>query len=394
MYAPLKKSTIWSTGLAIFSMFFGAGNIVFPLAIGLAAQDQTLWATCGMLLTAVLVPLAGVLAMLLFNGDYNAFFGRIGKWPGYFLILAIMGIIGPFGGIPRCIAISYATLEAFGLSRIPGMSLALFAALSCLVIFLVTFRQNRVLKILGYGLTPLLLISLGVIIVKSLLSPETASHSISTRWQTFSNGFLVGYNTLDLLASFFFSSGVLLCLKNNLPSEGVENKRLTQIAVWGSAIAATLLALVYTSFSFIAAKHAGALQGIASHKLLGQLTYMHLGPYAGIIAGLVAAFACLTTEIALALTLSEFVQKRLLKERVSYKSALIIVLGLSFLVATLHFEGISAFLVPIIEIFYPALIVLTLVNIAHKMFNFKPVKPIFYTAAAISSFLFFYLRSS
>src|SRR5262245_48888774 len=107
-----RKSSVWSTGLAMFSMFFGAGNIVFPLALGQFTQDKTFFGISGLLLTAVLVPLMGLIAMLLFEGDYRTFFQRIGKLPGFFLAVLILGLIGPFGAVPRCITMSFSTLSA------------------------------------------------------------------------------------------------------------------------------------------------------------------------------------------------------------------------------------------------------------------------------------------
>src|ERR1700730_16757905 len=108
-----NKSNTLATGLAMFSMFFGAGNIVFPLALGQIAQDKNFYAILGMLITAVGVPFLGLIAMTLFDGDYKRFFGRIGKVPGFIVAACIMGLIGPFGAIPRCIALSYSTAKMF-----------------------------------------------------------------------------------------------------------------------------------------------------------------------------------------------------------------------------------------------------------------------------------------
>src|SRR5947209_4364111 len=123
-----KKSNTWATGLAMFSMFFGAGNVVFPLALGQFAKDQNIYAILGLLITAVGVPFLGLLAMTLFNGNYTHFFERIGKVPGFLVALGIMGLIGPFGAIPRCIALSYSTIRMY----MPDTSLVLFSLVSCI----------------------------------------------------------------------------------------------------------------------------------------------------------------------------------------------------------------------------------------------------------------------
>src|SRR5689334_1839885 len=94
------RSTSLLAGLAMFKMFFGAGNIVFSLAIGQFAKDMNIWALLGFLITAVVIPFIGVIAISLFKGDYRSFFERVGKVPGFFITLFILGMIGPFGAIP------------------------------------------------------------------------------------------------------------------------------------------------------------------------------------------------------------------------------------------------------------------------------------------------------
>lgn len=377
-----RKSTVWSTGLAMFAMFFGAGNIVFPLALGQFTQDKNVFGILGLVITAILVPLIGLLAMLLFEGDYTSFFKRIGKFPGFLVTVLILGVIGPLGGIPRCIAISYSTLDAFGLGTIKGVNLPVFSLISCLLIYLFTYRPNKILALLGYVLTPILLLSLAMIVFKGIFTMPSANPSEYSGWQTFTQGLLDGYNTMDLLAAFFFSSVVLFGLRRGgnavreVPIQ--ENRQILTIAIVGSLIAAVLLACVYISFSYLAAGYSDDLREISSDQLLGTLAYKLLGPYAGMIAGVVVSFACLTTEIALTAVFAQFLRKTLLKEKISYPLALMITLLAAFLVSTLHFEGISAFLVPLLQVCYPALIILSLLNILHKTYGFKPVKSIFY----------------
>jgi len=381
-----SRRAVLPVGLAIFAMFFGAGNIVFPLALGQFTQDKTIYGILGLIITAVLVPLIGLLAMMLFTGDYAAFFRRIGKIPGFFVTVSILGLIGPFGGIPRCITISFSTLDAFGFQPIKWINLLIFSIFSCVLLFLFTYKPRRILALLGYLLTPLLLLSLALIVGKGLISmpaPDATSH---TRWAVFTQGFLDGYNTLDLLAAFFFSSVVLLCLKKNDGKESIlqEQKSMLIVAILGSLISATLLSLVYICFSFLAAGYSNVLVSVDSDQLLGTLAFQLLGPYAGLIATIAVCFACFTTEIALTAIFAGFLHKTLFKEKISYKAALFLTLSVSLLVSTLRFSGISAFLVPIVQVCYPALIVLSILNIFYKLYDFKPVKRFFYGTIVIT----------
>jgi LIVCS family branched-chain amino acid:cation transporter len=193
----------------MFSMFFGAGNVVFPLALGQHAQDHNIYAIMGLIITAVGVPFLGLIAMTLFDGNYRSFFNRLGHAPGFLIALIIMGLIGPFGALPRCIALSYSTINLYT----PQMSLIPFSLISCLVIYLFTFRKNNIIDVLGYVLTPFLLCSLLFIILKGFWEANELPVSSHQPYETFLVGLQEGYQTMDLLGAFFFCSVVLTCLK-------------------------------------------------------------------------------------------------------------------------------------------------------------------------------------
>lgn len=359
----IKKSNTLAAGLAMFSMFFGAGNVVFPLALGQIAQDKNFFAILGMLITAVGVPFAGLLAMTLYNGDYKRFFGRIGKVPGFLLAAGIMGLIGPFGAMPRCIALSYSTAKMF----LGGISLPMFSIAACLLILVFTFRRSNIINSLGYVLTPLLLGSLGVIIACGLINSPEASVTSHDSFNIFLKGLKDGYQTMDLLGAFFFSSVVIASLKKNIaPNADNYSKRLMISTLQATAIGAGLLALVYIGFSYVASFHGEALKGISSDELISVIAVHVLGPQAAVIACVAVSLACLTTAIALAVVFAEFVQKEISANTIGYAPALIATLIATFFVSTLNFTGIAAFLFPILQVCYPGLIVLCIVNIACK----------------------------
>lgn len=365
-----RKSTIIATGLAMFSMFFGAGNVVFPLALGQIAQEKNFFAILGMLLTAVCVPFIGLIGMTLFDGDYKAFFSRIGKVPGFLVAAAIMGLIGPFGAMPRCIALSYSTAKAF----LPNVSLPVFSLIACSVIFLFTFRRNSVLEILGYVLTPILLGSLAIIVMIGLWSTPEQAVTDHPSFSIFLKGVIDGYKTMDLLGAFFFSSVVILGLKNSLPSGETSQKNLILTTLKASLIGALLLALSYIGFSYVASFHSKALEAVPSNELISMISVHTLGPYASIIACIAVAFACLTTAIALATVFAKFLSEDIFLTKVGYLPSLVVTLVLTYFVSTLNFTGIASYLEPILMICYPALILLTVLNILYKLYGFKVIK--------------------
>jgi branched-chain amino acid:cation transporter, LIVCS family len=358
-----RSSPVFSTGLAMFSMFFGAGNVIFPLVVGQIAGDQTPYALLGLLLTAVGVPFLGLIAILLFKGNYQEFFARCGKVPGFLLMAAIMLMIGPFGALPRCIALSYSTLKLSW----PFLSFGFFSVAASIVIFLCTFKKSQTIKLLGYFLTPFLLLSLAVIVVIGLWKGGASTQSSFTAFQSFWLGFKEGYNTMDLLASFFFSAIIYNSLKEDSRNANLRDDRaLFILSLKASCIGGALLSLIYMGFSLVAAWHAPHLTVSNQGELLGALTLKILGPYAGLVASATIAFACLTTAIALTTVFAEFLQKVLWRD-LSYAQALVITLILGYVVSLLEFTGIVALLTPFLQIVYPALIVFTIFNIAFKL---------------------------
>lgn len=376
-----------TTGLAMFSMFFGAGNVVFPLALGQYAQDHNTYAILGLLITAVAMPFAGLIAMTLFDGDYREFFGRIGKVPGFILALFIMGLIGPFGALPRCIALSYSTIKLY----IPDLPFQAFSIGSCVVIFFLTVRRARIIDILGNILTPVLLISLIIIIIKGIINSPEITHVDHSKWDIFLKGMNEGYQTMDLLGAFFFSSVVLACLKKDLPESNEQNYRaLMVMSLKASAIGAFLLSSIYIGFSFVAAFQSQSLIDIPKDQLAGILSINILGPYAGIIASAAVALACLTTAIALASVFAEFLHEDITDFKLPYSWSLLITLIIAYFVSTLNFTGIVKFLQPILQICYPALIVLSLLNILYKLYGVTIVKtPVFLVFIASLAAWFF-----
>lgn len=358
MFTFMRSKTFLS-GLAMFSMFFGAGNIIFPLAIGHFAQDKTFYAIIGLLLTGVLIPFTGLIAIILYDGNYHRFFKRIGSIPGFIVATLVISLLGPFGSTPRCIALAFSTMKML----IPDLSLTLFSAASCLIVFLLTIRRNKIIDILGRYLTPILLISLATIIVGGLMTPGASLPVEISNFNIFIHGLKEGYNTMDLLAAFFFSSIILANLKAAVKKEGASSQNLLMTAIKASGIGAGLLALTYIGFSFVASVHSTSLQIQGIDELLGAITLKIMGPYAGYFVCLTIAMACLTTAIALSSAFAGFLQTSICREKISYKQALFITLLTTFCISTLEFQGISAFLGPILELCYPALIGLTIVNI-------------------------------
>jgi branched-chain amino acid:cation transporter, LIVCS family len=343
-----------SLGFAMFAMFFGAGNVIFPLALGQYAGNRTFYSIIGLIVSAVVIPMTGLIAMILYQGNTRLFFGRIGKIPGFCLALLIVSLLGPFGSAPRCIAVSFSTFQ----NVFPGLSLPLFSAAICALIFLCTVKKRLILSLLGWVLTPLLLISLFTIIVLGLITAPSAPSVLIPKTQLFLHGLQEGYNTMDLLAAFFFSTTLLSNLKKQHASHSTFSK--------ATLIGALLLSATYVGFSAIAAFHSASLSFHSAEEILGALTMKIAGPYAGMLVCITISLACFTTAIALVSAFTDFFHKEVFREKLNYPATLFLALLVTFFVSIFKYTGISAFLTPVLQLIYPGLIILTLFNIWKK----------------------------
>ena len=156
--------TVLTAGFAMFCMFFGAGNLVFPLTIGTQSLDSSSFAMLGLAITGVIVPFLGLVGVILCGGNRDNFFACIGKIPAFLLIFVMLALLGPIGVVPRCIVVAYGAVSSF----MPQFSLTLFSFLFCLFLLLLVWKHDSVVPVIGRYLTPLLLIGIAVISVAGI----------------------------------------------------------------------------------------------------------------------------------------------------------------------------------------------------------------------------------
>jgi len=379
------KSIVLSTGLAMFSMFFGSGNLVFPLLVGQISQGHYAMAALGILLTGVLVPFLGILAMLLFNGNQNDFFARLGKPATFWFPLFALSIMGPFGVLARCITVAHGAFRLI----LPDTALWVFSIASCLILFFLTVKKNRIVQLLGSYLTPILVLSLAAIAFFALSSADTSLPQAvkGFAWSSLKEGLVQGYQTMDLLAAFFFSVFIIKHLAE-LKQEGETPAQSLRIFLKSSLVGAGLLAIVYCLLVLMGAMYAKELQVIPPQEMLGFIAQKTLGPLAAPIVCGTVILACLTTAIVLALLFADFLRKEVSKERLSPTLSLAVTLIITFLVSTLEFSGIGKFIGPILQISYPALIVLTVFSILQKLWGWKSVRAPTAIAFLLKFFMF------
>ena len=366
-----KNFLVFSVGFALFSMFFGSGNLVFPLVVGKESCGHFLYAALGIISTGVIVPFLGVLGMMLYEGDFKKFFHVLGNKGSFIFSLLALALMGPFGVLARCFTVAHGTLQMLT----PNLPLVVTSFVFCVFIYFVTVNKNKIIPALGSILTPILLLSIGAIAFFAFKEVSFGAMSSVVQdtglsgWGALKNGFVQGYQTMDLLAAFFFSTFVITHLKSSR-AEGDKSKHLS-IFLKSSFLGGGILSVVYLVLVTLGSLYAPILMQVNPQEMLGQIAMKTLGSMGAPCLCIAVVLACFTTAVVLASLFADFLHKEVLKEKVGHKISLISTLLIGLVISTFGFGGIAKYLGPLLEMTYPALIVMTVISISHKFWGIK-----------------------
>ncbi len=342
------KPSYLVVGLALFSMFFGSGNLIYPLMLGRDAGSAFLVSSVGFILSAVLIPCFGIIAIAFAEGSYEKIFARMFRENiSLALIFLILLSFIPFGAGPRCVVLAHASLKTF----MPMPPLWLFALFFLGIVGVLVNDRSHLLDILGRILTPLLLISVGIMVVSAFIhgeiDPPTASNG-----ELFMISLLEGYNTQDLMSSLFFSSSLIMLMRSSFPVK----KEMIITVLKGSLVGIILLTTLYVLLIAASSLHSDILIGHSGIDLVSILARHTLGPTFGLIAGMAVALACLTTAVALIMAFSQFLAAHVLVRKFSVMALPISLISV-FLTSLLEFEGIMSIISPLMKIIYPVILI-------------------------------------
>jgi len=358
----MTKRIVVTTGLALFAMFFGAGNIVFPLVLGAREGTHIGYAMVAFLIAAVGVPFLGLFATSLYKGDYWEFFGRLGKVPALLLSLFLIAVTGPLFSIPRTETVSYHSLLAF---LPPGLNNpVIFSLLYCSILFLLTYNQGKVIDIIGKYLSPVKLGTFIILILAGLLHTEAPLVNSEPLSSSIINGFVGGYGTMDLIGTFFYCTIIYRHLQTKMAAIGISSHRITiKLFLHSCIVGAIVLSFVYIGFMVIALNHASSLQGVDAAGIISAISKAILGNSGSFFVGLCVLLACITTATALTEVTTGFLYEHVVVKKIPRFCCLLATLSLIFMMSLLDFGGIMRLALPILEVLYPALIVYCILNI-------------------------------
>lgn len=356
-------------GSMLFGLFFGAGNLIFPIYLGQMAGQKVWIAAAGLLITGVGLPLLGVAAQGISRvSGLRELAGKVGPRYGLLFTCALYLTIGPLFAIPRCASVSFTVgLEPMGISG--STALAVFSFLFFAATLAFSLWPGKILTWVGRILTPIFLVFLGALMVTALLFPMGSVGAIEPQPVyadgAFFAGFLEGYNTMDALASLAFGIvviGVIRELGIKSPAAVAMN------TVRAGAAGCLLMGAIYLALAVIGAQSRGAYPLAANGgEVLALVARHYFGSAGGLILAATVTLACLKTAVGLITSCAETFNG--LFPRVSYRVFAVAFCVVSFLIANLGLDAVISCSLPVLMFLYPLAITLILLALFGNLFG-------------------------
>ena len=269
----------------LFGMFFGAGNLIFPVHLGQLAGRNVIPAMAGFIITAVGIPILGVAAIGNTHSDgLQSLANKVGKGYGYFFTCLLYLTIGPFFAIPRCATTSFTTGIApmLGGNVKESTALLIFSLLFFLLVLIFSLRPAKITVWIGKIINPLFLIFLAVLVFAALLNPSTAVSAVQPV-ESYENGalfsaFIEGYGTMDAIAGLAFGIVVIDIIR----SMGVtEDSAIAKDVLRSGILTGILMAVIYIATILMGAQSRGLFEiSERSQRLFGDGSKGNLCPSA------------------------------------------------------------------------------------------------------------------
>lgn len=391
----IKQRILVATTL--FGMFFGAGNLIFPVHLGQLAGANVIPAMVGFIIAAVGIPILGVAAIgNTHSSGLQELSSKVGKGYGYFFTCLLYLTIGPFFAIPRCATTSFTTgIEPMlGQNVSSSIALLIFSLIFFALVLFFSLRPAKITVWIGKIINPLFLIFLAVLVISALLNPGTAVSTVQPVAE-YENGalfsaFIEGYGTMDAIAGLAFGIVVIDIIR----SMGVtEDSAVAKDVLRSGVMTGILMAVIYIATILMGAQSRGLFEtsengGIA----LAQISRHYLGTAGSIVLALTITFACLKTSIGLVTSCSDTFE-RMFPNSLSYKTWACIFTVFSFVISNVGLSKIIDYSVPVLMFLYPLAITLIALALCGKIFDHDRVVYVSVTAFTCVAAVFDFLKT-
>lgn len=357
-------------GSLLFGMFFGAGNLIFPVHLGQLAGENTLSATIGFLLTGVGLPIIGVVASALSRSESLYEMAKpVSKTYGILFTCALYLTIGPLFAIPRTATVAFEVgLTAFVTEANLPLALFVFSLLFFAATLFYALRPGRILDWVGMYLTPAFVGLLSILIIATVVRPMgnqvnyPALGDYAT--QPLFTGIIDGYNTMDALASLAFA----IIIISNIEKLGVTDPKRKAIETLKSGIVCLVgMGVIYSALAYMGATSLGSVEsGANGGIILASVSKHYFGLFGQVLLAAIVLVACLKTAIGLITACGQMFSEMFPKS-LSYNQYAIAFTFVSFAIANFGLETIIQLSLPVLMFLYPLAIVLIILSLLNPV---------------------------
>ena len=370
-----KLTDIMICGFALFAIFFGAGNLIFPPYLGVISGNNWGIANIAFLLSDPLLPILGVIVTALLGGQATDLGKRVSKHFSIIIGAISIILIGPLFAVPRTGATTH---EIFVQSFVPTAPQWITSLIFFGLTLYIAIHSHTVIDAIGKYLTPILLIILLLVFIAAVVQPNVGFQT-TTSAGLFSQSFKEGYQTMDALGAALMAGVVI----SDLTRRGYTEKKEQHQMMFGVGIVSfILLALVYSSLTYAGATVSTVYDSTVQRPaLLIGLIEQLLGSFGKVAMGIAVSFACLTTSVGLITTCGHYFST-LTNGKLEYKKIVVVSVVLSFLLSLLGVDALLQLAVPVLSAIYPMVIALIFLSIFDRYIVYNWT----YTGAVVGAF--------
>ena len=355
-----KNKEILITGFALFSLFFGAGNLILPPFLGANAGEQWWLVFLGFIMTAVFIPILGILAHAKVQGTMYDLAKKVAPWFGslYCVFMYLIAVTIP---APRTASVAH----EMAIQPFFGTSPLLTSSLYFLLIFIFAINRSKVISLIGKFLTPIIVFILIAVIVSASLKFGYEMNP-NTYENPFINGILEGYQTFDAIGGVLIGAVIIISLKVKGHTSYKETKALITKA--GFFAGAGLL-LIYGGLLFSGAiLNASFAENASRTDILTSLSSKTLSTIGTSFLSVLVALACFTTAVGIVTGTSDYVKGVCKGSQKAYVLTAFLSSVLGVLIGHFEVDFIIKAAIPTLMFIYPITIILILLNVVSNKF--------------------------
>jgi LIVCS family branched-chain amino acid:cation transporter len=352
---PMNKTKeIWIAGFALFSLFFGAGNLILPPTLGLKSGVDWWIVVLGFIITAIAIPVLAIFAHAKLQGTLYDFGKKVS--PAFstlfcFLIYSIAVAIPS----PRTAAVTHEMAIQPFFDTPPLLTSIIYFVL----VFLFAVNRSRIISLIGKFLTPIIVLILMVIIGISFFA-ATGSLGTSAFENPFIDGVLEGYQTFDAIAGVVVGAVIIISLDYSSHTTFDAKRKLIRKA---GIIAGTGLFLIYGGLILSGALYASIFAESATRtEVLSSLSTQTLGDFGTSFLSVLVALACFTTAVGIVTGTADYIKGICNNSKKAYIITAAIASVVGVIVGSYQVDFIITLAVPALMFLYPITIVLILLN--------------------------------